>query len=87
MYFAEKMWVAFANAKNYSHFFNNNISIYAICNDQSLNDTLTNDIISFEQLGPEVFILYQDYTIMDLSTSKCTEEFKVLLWTLKSEIC
>ena len=29
-----------------------NISIYAIFNDQSFNDTLTNDIVSFEQLGP-----------------------------------
>ena len=28
------------------------ISIYAIFNDQSFNDTLTNDIVSFEQLGP-----------------------------------
>ena len=27
-------------------------SIYAIFNDQSFNDTLTNDIVSFEQLGP-----------------------------------
>ena len=26
--------------------------VYAIFNDQSFNDTLTNDIISFEQLGP-----------------------------------
>ena len=32
--------------------FSKNISIYAICNNQSFNDTLTNDIISFEQLGP-----------------------------------
>ena len=29
-----------------------NISMYAISNDQSFNDTLTNDIIRFEQLGP-----------------------------------
>ena len=29
------------------------ISIYAIFNDQSFNDILTNNIISFEQLGPE----------------------------------
>ena len=29
-----------------------NISVYAIFNDQSFNDTLTNDIVSFEQLGP-----------------------------------
>ena len=33
-------------------FFSKNISIYAIFNDQSFNDTLTIDIVSFEQLGP-----------------------------------
>ena len=37
------MWVAFAN-----HIFQQNISAY----NQRFNDTLTNDIISFEQLGP-----------------------------------
>ena len=42
------MWVAFAN-----HIFSaKNISVYAIFNDQSFNDTVTNDIVSFEQLGP-----------------------------------
>ena len=35
-------------------FFSKNISIYAIFNDQSFNDMLTNDIVSFEQLGPDV---------------------------------
>ena len=34
------------------HFFCKNISIYAIFNDQSFNNTLTNNIVSFEQLGP-----------------------------------
>ena len=38
-------------------FFSKNISVYAIFNDQSFNDTLTNDIISFEQLGPDLFHL------------------------------
>ena len=38
--------------KSYSHFFSKNISIYAIFNDQSFNDTLPNEIISFEQIGP-----------------------------------
>ena len=33
-------------------FFSKNISLYAIFNDQSFNDLLTNDIVSFEQLGP-----------------------------------
>ena len=46
------MWVAFANAKA-THIFQQNISIYAIFNDQSFNDTLTNDIVSFEQLVPD----------------------------------
>ena len=36
-------------------FFSKHISVYAISNDQNFNDTLTNDIISFEQLGPEPF--------------------------------
>ena len=35
-------------------FFSKNISIYAIFNVQSFNNMLTNDIISFEQLGPDV---------------------------------
>ena len=43
------MWFA----KSYSHFFSKNISVYAIFNDQSFNGTLTNDIISFEQLSPD----------------------------------
>ena len=37
-------------------FFSKNISIYAIFNDQNFNDTLlTNNIVNFEQLGPEIF--------------------------------
>ena len=35
-------------------FFSKNINVYAIFNDQSFNDTLTNDIVSFEQLSPVV---------------------------------
>ena len=34
-------------------FFSKNISLYAISNDQSFNDTLTSDIVIFEQLGPD----------------------------------
>ena len=35
-------------------FFSKNIIVFAIFNDQSFNDSLTNDIVSFEQLGPDV---------------------------------
>ena len=38
-----------------SHFFQQNISIYAVFNGQIFNDTLTNDIISFKQLDPDLF--------------------------------
>ena len=54
------MWVAFANAKAAHIFFSaKNISIYAIFNDQSFNDTLTNDIVSFEQMGPAGVQIFQ----------------------------
>ena len=44
-----------------------NIIIYAIFNDQSLNDTFTNDIISFEQLGPDLQkAVYKFYLIFQL---------------------
>ena len=46
------MWVAFANAKATHIFFSKAISLYAIFNDQSFNNLLTNNIVSFEQLGP-----------------------------------
>ena len=44
------MWIAFANLLT---FLSKNISVYAIFNDQSFNDTLTNDIVSFKELGPD----------------------------------
>ena len=37
---------------SYSYIFSKNISVYVIFHDQSFNDTFTNDIVSFEQLGP-----------------------------------
>ena len=39
-------------------FFSKNISVHAIFNDKKFNDTLTNDIASFEQLGPDVVRQY-----------------------------
>ena len=51
------MWVAFANAKATHIFFSKNISIFSIFIDQSFNDTLINDIVSFEQLSPEFYVL------------------------------
>ena len=45
-----------------SLFFNKNNNIYAIFYDQSFNDTLTDGIICFEQLGPEFqFLILRCY--------------------------
>ena len=53
VFLLEKNVSSFCKCKNYSHFFfSKNISIYAVRNDYSFNDTLSNDIVSFEQLGP-----------------------------------
>ena len=55
-------------------FFSKNISIYTIFNDQSFNDTLNNDIISFEQLGPVTCIYEPRQAEMCLQAcAKCTD--------------
>ena len=46
---------SFCKCKSYSHFFSKNINVYAIFNDRSFNHMLTNNIISFEQLGPDIY--------------------------------
>ena len=46
--FAEKNVRSFCKCKSYSHFFSKNTSKYAIFK------VLTNDIVSFEQMGPDV---------------------------------
>ena len=35
-----------------------NNSLYAIFNDQNFNDMLTNDMVSFEQLGPDTVSIH-----------------------------
>ena len=52
IFLLEKNVSSFCKCKNYSHFFSKNISIYAIFIEQSFNGTLTNDVVSFEQVGP-----------------------------------
>ena len=52
IFFAEKMWVAFAS-KSYSHFFSKKFQHICVSLDVNFNELLTNDVVSFEQLGPE----------------------------------
>ena len=50
------MWVAFAlqNLKSYSHFFSKKFQHICVLLDVNFNESLTNDIVSFEQLGTEI---------------------------------
>ena len=45
------------------NFFSKNISVFSIFNDQSFINTLTNDIVSFEPLGPVLHQAFQKRTI------------------------
>ena len=59
------MWVAFAKANHMQKLltvFQQKILAYMpLFNDQIFNDTLTNDIVSFEQLGPVFFLSFDSY--------------------------
>ena len=53
IFFAEKMWVPFALQKLLT-FFQQKISAYLrVSPDVNFNESLTNDVVSFEQLGPD----------------------------------
>ena len=55
IFFAEKMRVAFAllHCKSYSHFFSKTFQHICISLDVNFNESLSNDVVSFEQLGPD----------------------------------
>ena len=56
IFFAEKMWVAFAlHCKSYSHFFSKTFQHICVSLDANFNESLSNDVVSFEQLGPAAF--------------------------------
>ena len=53
IFFAEKMWV--------SHFFSKKFQHICISLNVNFNESLTNDIVSFEQLGPGYTIIPQTF--------------------------
>ena len=60
-------------------FFSKNISVYAIFNDQTFNDTLINDIVSFEQLSPD-FCCPPESDFGSLTTTECTTKNVQSAW-------
>ena len=63
IFFAEKMWVAFALLT----FFQQKISAY-LCINVNFNESLTNDIVSFEQLGHGIL---STVNVLQFRTPKC----------------
>ena len=44
------------HCKSYSHFFSKKFQNICVSLDVNFNESLTNDIVSFEQLGPDLFL-------------------------------
>ena len=54
IFFAEKMWVAFAKATHI--FFSKKFQHICVSLDLNFNESLTNDVVSFERLGPYYYV-------------------------------
>ena len=79
--FSEKKNVSsFCKCKSYSHFFSKHINVYAIFNDQNFNDTLTNDIVSFEQPDPgSIYRVWPKYSDTPIQTCLKIKQKSTLL--------
>ena len=53
IFFAVKMWIAFALQKLLT-FFSKKFQHICVSLDVNFNESLTNDVVSFEQLGPDL---------------------------------
>ena len=63
-------------------FFSKNISIYAIFNDQNFNNILTNNIVSFEQLSPDVEGHTFSQSIQPLAKDKTPDKLTIQIKNL-----
>ena len=73
IFFAEKMWVAFALQKLLT-FFQQIFQHICVSLDVNFNESLTNDIVSFEQLGLDVLSIFLKFIFEHKEWSKkCCE--------------
>ena len=73
------------HCKSYSHFFSKKFQNICVSLDVNFNESLTNDIVSFEQLGPETvygieMLSYMRHCVIKTAASKLTylEDFGML---------
>ena len=49
---------------SYSHFFSRKFQHICVSLDVNFNESLTNDIVSFEQLGPDFQLVKEEYLVI-----------------------
>ena len=59
IFFAEKMWVAFALQKLLTFFYSKKFQNICVSLDVNFNESLTKDVVSFEQLGPGLVWIFR----------------------------
>ena len=69
-FFAEKMWVAFALQKLLT-FFQQKFQHICVSLDLNFNESLTNDVVSFEQPGPSFWKYFIATTTLFLTITYC----------------
>ena len=57
------------HCKSYSHFFSKKFQHICVSLDVNFNESLTNEVVSFEQLGPDVAIAVADGTYIYIEKS------------------
>ena len=60
------------------------LAYYAIFNDKSFNYMLTNDIVSFEQLGPNIIIIWHSLSTFTLKNLFFSMAW-FIIWVAASE--
>ena len=53
---------------SYSHFFSKKFQHICVSLDVNFNESLTNDVVSFEQLDPEILIMHHVGLVQNLQT-------------------
>ena len=81
LFFAEKMWVAFALQKLLT-FFSKKFQHICVSLHVNFNESLTNDVVSFEQLGPGYLLLIWSYGMtFEISADNLHECFLLKFFT------
>ena len=87
------------HCKSYSHFFSKKFQHIWVSLDVNFNESLTNDIVSFEQLGPECYLkevcadiflqVVQDYSslvILRIEIVFFLDFYENMMWNMQNKL-